>query len=72
MRAGYLVSQKRSPGPLVTGSTPWCHRLPTPRALRSDILIDGQRLAGLMIKFGVGVQIKQAVQIVEVDEDFFE
>lgn len=36
------------------------------------ILIDGQRLARLMIRFSVGVQIKQAVQIVEVDEDFFE
>lgn len=36
------------------------------------ILIDGQRLTALMIRFGVGVQVKQTVQIVEVDEDFFE
>lgn len=36
------------------------------------ILIDGQRLAGLMIRFGVGVQVKQTVHIVEIDEDFFE
>lgn len=36
------------------------------------ILIDGARLAGLMIRYGVGVQVKQILQIVEVDEDFFE
>ena len=36
------------------------------------ILIDGQRLARLMIRFGVGVQVKQTVHVVEIDEDFFE
>ena len=36
------------------------------------ILIDGQRLASLMIRFGVGVQAKQTLKIVEIDEDFFE
>lgn len=36
------------------------------------VLIDGQRLASLMIRFGVGVQTKRTVTIVEVDEDFFE
>lgn len=36
------------------------------------ILIDGPRLARLMIQYGVGVQEKQTVRIVEVDEDFFE
>src|SRR5699024_12683411 len=35
------------------------------------VLIDGTRLAALMIRYGVGVQVKQTVQIVEVDEDFF-
>jgi len=36
------------------------------------ILIDGERLARLMIRYGVGVQIKQTIHIVEIDEDFFE
>ena len=36
------------------------------------VLIDGARLASLMIRYGVGVQVKRTVQIVEVDEDFFE
>lgn len=36
------------------------------------ILIDGERLASLMIRFGVGVQTRETVRIVEIDEDFFE
>ncbi|HMT49922.1 MAG TPA: restriction endonuclease, partial [Dietzia sp.] len=36
------------------------------------VLIDGPRLASLMIRYGVGVQVTQTVHIVEVDEDFFE
>lgn len=36
------------------------------------VLIDGQRLAALMIRYGVGVQVRRSVEIVEVDEDFFE
>ena len=36
------------------------------------ILIDGERLASLMMRFGVGVQVRQSVSIVEIDEDFFE
>lgn len=36
------------------------------------VLVDGERLAALMIHYGVGVQAKRTVQIVEIDEDFFE
>jgi restriction system protein len=36
------------------------------------ILIDGDRLTSLMIRFSIGVQTRQTVQIVEIDEDFFE
>lgn len=36
------------------------------------VLIDGDRLAKLMIRFGVGVQVQQVVNVVEIDEDFFE
>lgn len=36
------------------------------------ILIDGVRLVGLIIKYQVGVQVKQSYDIVELDEDFFE
>ncbi len=36
------------------------------------VLIDGPRLAELMIRYRVGVQVKRTLQIVDVDEDFFE
>lgn len=36
------------------------------------ILIDGKRLTGLMIRYGVGVQVKETYKVVEIDEDFFE
>lgn len=36
------------------------------------ILVDGQRLTRLMIRYGVGVQVRQTIQVVEIDEDFFE
>lgn len=36
------------------------------------ILIDGERLTELMIRFGVGVQTKDTFHVVEIDEDFFE
>lgn len=36
------------------------------------ILIDGDRLTDLMIRFGVGVQNKETFHVVEVDEDFFQ
>jgi restriction system protein len=35
------------------------------------ILIDGERLAGLMVRYGVGVQVRQSYKVVEIDEDFF-
>jgi restriction system protein len=36
------------------------------------ILIDGQRLTELMIRYGVGVQSRRVLNVVAVDEDFFE
>lgn len=36
------------------------------------ILIDGKRLAELMIRYGVAVQARQTFTVVEVDEDYFE
>lgn len=36
------------------------------------VLIDGVRLADLMIQYRVGVQVKRTYDVVEVDEDYFE
>lgn len=38
----------------------------------SVVLIDGDRLAELMTKYGDGVQPIQTFTIVEIDEDYFE
>lgn len=38
----------------------------------SVILIDGFRLAELMIKYGIGVQQRSVITVVQVDEDYFE
>lgn len=35
------------------------------------ILIDGRRLTGLMIRYGVGIQVRETYKVVEIDEDFF-
>lgn len=35
------------------------------------ILIDGSRLTDLMIRYGVGVQVRETYKVVEIDEDFF-
>ena len=35
------------------------------------ILIDGQRLADLMIEYNVGVRISRAIEFKRLDEDFF-
>jgi restriction system protein len=34
-------------------------------------LINGQKLAGLMIQYGVGVRLRSAYTIQTVDEDYF-
>lgn len=49
------------------GALEYAHGVPT-----RIILIDGQRLANLMIKYKVGVQVKTTYEVVEIDEDFFE
>ena len=38
----------------------------------SVVLIDGDRLAELMIKYKVGIQIGQIYEIYKIDTDFFE
>lgn len=35
------------------------------------ILLDGERLTSLMIRYGVGVQVQETYKVVKIDEDFF-
>lgn len=41
-------------------------------ARHSIILIDGEKLANLMLQYNVGVQIKTVYEVKELDNDFFE
>jgi restriction system protein len=35
------------------------------------VLIDGERLAELMIRYGVGIRVRRSIEIKEIDENFF-
>ncbi|WP_199721093.1 restriction endonuclease [Neisseria weixii] len=43
----------------------------TKKILGKVILIDGQELVTLMIRYKVGIQTRQTIEIIELDEDFF-
>jgi restriction system protein len=36
------------------------------------VLIDGDALANLLVKFGVGCRTEETIEIKKIDEDFFE
>lgn len=70
---GALHGNKAGQGVFITtarfssGAQQYAKEVPTP-----VVLIDGARLASLMIRYGVGVQVRRTVSLVEIDEDFFE
>lgn len=70
---GALAGKGASRGVFITssdftpGATSYANAIPT-----RIILINGARLASLMIQYRVGVQTKQVYEVVEFDEDFFE
>lgn len=70
---GALAGFGASRGVFITSSTFTQHAKDYAQSIPTRvILVDGNRLAELMIKYRVGVQIKQTYDIVELDEDFFE
>ncbi|MFT3877124.1 MAG: restriction endonuclease [Propioniciclava sp.] len=70
---GALAGQQANQGVFITTSrfsadaTMYAAQVPA-----RVVLIDGDRLTRLMIRYGVGVQVKRTIKIVEIDEDFFE
>lgn len=70
---GALADKGATQGVFVTtsafssGALEYVERIPN-----RVVLIDGNRFADLMIRYKVGVQIKQSYELVELDEDFFE
>ncbi|NGN85191.1 restriction endonuclease [Arthrobacter silviterrae] len=70
---GALQGVGASKGVFITTSTFTAHAVGYANNVPSRvILIDGARLADLMIKYRVGVQVKESYDVVELDEDFFE
>jgi restriction system protein len=70
---GSLDTQKASFGVIFTTSRFTADAVEAAdRSSKSVVLIDGRRLANLMIRYRIGTQIRRTVEIVEVDEDFFE
>ena len=53
-------------GSFSTGAKEYAQEVPA-----RVILIDGQQLAQLMIKYGVGVETEETLHIVRLDEDYF-
>lgn len=70
--AGSLGIFKASKGLLVTtaGFTRGA-REAAEKVANRVVLIDGDELAGLMIRYGVGVRIEETFHVKKVDEDFF-
>ena len=70
---GSLVGFGASKGVFVTTSSFSQHAKDYAAGLQQRIiLIDGSRLAELMIEFGVGVRISRTVQVKRLDDDYFE
>jgi restriction system protein len=70
--AGSLEGAKATKGVFVTTSyfTPQARGF-AEKIARRIVLIDGQQLAQLMIKYDVGVRIEETLHIKKIDEDFF-
>ena len=70
---GSLVGFGASKGVFVTTSSFSQHAKDYAAGLQQRIiLIDGRRLAELMIEFGVGVRVSRTVQVKRLDDDYFE
>jgi restriction system protein len=70
--AGALLSKRSNKGVFITTSNfPPSAREFVSTIDRKIILIDGKRLAELMIKFNLGVSIKEQISIKEIDIDYF-
>jgi len=71
--AGALVGQGASKGVFITtssfssGASEFAEDVP-----QRIILVDGEKLAKLMIQYGVGVRIERTVDIKRIDLDYFE
>jgi restriction system protein len=69
---GSLDAHKASKGVFITTSSFTRDAIDTAERLTKRIvLIDGNALAELMIRFGVGVRVEEKFEVQKIDEDFF-
>ncbi len=70
--AGSLSSKKSKKGVFITTSTFSTDAIDFVKSVDSKIvLIDGEKLAGLMYEYNIGLQSGDAYQLKKIDEDFF-
>lgn len=70
--AGALLSMRAHKGVFITTSSFSSNAYEFVSSIdRKIVLIDGKRLAQLMIKFNLGVSIKQRIELKEIDVDYF-
>lgn len=70
---GALEGQRASKGVFITTSRFTEEAREYARSLlRRVVLIDGDELGDLMVRYGAGVQVYRTVELTRVDEDFFE
>lgn len=68
---GALAGQHATKGVLITTSVFTAHAIDFARSVEKIILIDGQRLAELLMEYGVAVT-QRTINIPKVDLDYFE
>ena len=68
---GALAGQRANKGVFITTSTFSSHAIDFAASVERIVLVDGQRLAELMMDHGVGVS-HRLVQIPKIDSDYFE
>jgi restriction system protein len=72
--SGALDQHRATKGIFITTSsfTPDAQQVPREVVNKTLLLIDGVRLAELMVQYGVGVQLERTVSVKKLDQDFFE
>ncbi|WP_022875750.1 restriction endonuclease [Glutamicibacter sp.] len=72
--SGALDQHRATKGIFITTSSFTADAQQVPREVVSKtlLLIDGVRLAELMVQYGVGVQVERTLSVKKLDQDFFE
>lgn len=72
--SGALDQHRANKGIFITTSsfTPDALQVPREVVSKTLLLIDGLRLAELMVQYDVGVQVERNIEVKKVDQDFFE